>query len=321
MDTIEIREGNLACVGCGRNYSIKDGILNALGVLPEEVAHEKKYSESLGYIVDEMAQKHPINRETIQRYKDLLLTLPAGNGSHYFKPGGSFDNQAGNAQRFFKTLDLLELTGRERVLEVGASFGWASWHLAKRGCEVTALDITNYLVAADLYFQQDGRYFDRIISDMSILPFKDESFDLIFSHSVIHHCKDLKPLFRQFSRVLRPGGKIVALAECAFGLFEDKSGKGLQEAIDEGFNENAYTIPQWQKAACEGGFRRTKIYFFSFIDDYIYRKKLRGSSATLKLRAAQFIQSYPWLNKFLNALSVIPRILFRPKAWMLIALK
>lgn len=320
-NAVEVREGQLVCKGCKRIYPIAGGILNALGVLPPEVAHEKEHSESRGYIVDEKGQKTPINPETIKSHADLFLSLPTGDGSHYFKPGGSFDNQAGNASRFFKTLDLLKLTGTERVLEVGASFSWASRHIAKRGCDVTALDITNYLVAADLFFQKDGIHYERILSDMSVLPFKDNSYDLIFSHSVIHHCKDLKALFLEFHRVLRPGGKVIALHECAFGIFEDKAGAALQEAIDEGFNENAYTIPQWQKGARDGGFPRAKIYFFPFVDDYIDRKRIRGIVGTFKLKLAGFIQSKPRLNRFLNALSAMPRILFRPKAWMLIAIK
>ncbi len=317
----EIREGKLICAGCKRNYAIADGILNALGVLPPEVAHEKEHSESMGYIIDANGQKTPINPGTIKQYADLFLTLPAGDGSHYFKPGGSFDNQAGNASRFFKTLDLLKLTGNERVLEVGASFSWASRHMAKRGCDVTALDITNYLVAGDLYFQKDGIYYERILSDMSVLPFKDNTYDLIFSHSVIHHCKDLKALFLEFHRVLRPGGKVIALHECAFGIFENKEGAALQEAIDAGFNENAYTIPQWQQGARDGGFPRAKIYFFPFVDDYIDRKRIRGTVGTFKLKVAGFIQSKPRLNRILNGLSALPRVLFRPKAWMLIAVK
>ncbi|MBI3312723.1 MAG: class I SAM-dependent methyltransferase [Candidatus Omnitrophica bacterium] len=321
-DEREIREGMLKCGACEKTFEIRNGILNTLGEnLPEEVAHEKEHAESFGYLVTAEGQKHPINPETFTQFRHLFLSLPAGDGSHFFQPGGSFDNQAGNAERFFKTLDLLNLTGGQKVLEVGASFGWSSWRFTQRGCSVVALDVTNYLMAADLYFEEDGNYFERVTADMSVLPFKDESFDIIFSHSVIHHCKDLGKLFGEFARVLKPGGRVVALHECAFGIFEDKSGKALQEAIDEGFNENAYTIPEWKKGAHQGGFKKVKLHFFSFIEDYLYRKKLRGAPMTAKLRLAAWIQRNAFLHPLLNALSVIPRIFLRPKAWMIIATK
>ncbi|MBI4549326.1 MAG: methyltransferase domain-containing protein [Candidatus Omnitrophica bacterium] len=321
-DSREIRRGELRCRNCRRVYPVRDGILNALPEqLPEEVRHEKEHAESLGYVVTETGEKHAINRENIRRFKHLFLSLPEGDGSHYFLPGGSFDNQAGNAERFYKTLDLLRLSGRERVLEVGASFGWSSWRFAQRGCEVVALDVTNYLQTADLYFEKDGSYFERVTADMSDLPFEDSSFDIIFSHSVIHHCKDLKKLFREFLRVLKPGGRVVALHECAFGVFEDKAGAALQEAIHEGFNENAYTIPEWKRGAKEGGFKNVRIHYFSFVDGYLNRKRIRKAKPTLKLSLARWVQSRPLLHRCLNALSIGPRILLRPKDWILIASK
>lgn len=317
----EIRKGELKAEDLGEVFKIENGILNMLRDLPPEVVHEKEHAEEFDYLITDDGKKLPINQKTIEMYSDLFLSLPAGDGSKLFQPGGSFDNQGGNAERFFKTLDFLNLKGKEKVLEVGASFGWASRYFAQRGCEVTALDVTEYMVAGDLYFEKDNIYYDRVMSDMSQLPFKDNTFDIIFSHSVIHHCKILSTLFKEFHRVLKPGGRVVALHECSFGIFEDKSGKALQEAIDHGFNENAYTIPQWMKGAKEGGFKQTKLHFFSFIDDYVYRKKLRGAKPTAKLKLAKWIQAHPILHKMVNGLSVIPRILLRPKSWMLIAIK
>lgn len=318
----EVREGEVICESCRRVYPIRFGVLNMLPAqLPEEVKHEKEHAESFDYLVNETGGRWTINRETAAQHRGLFLSLPQGDGSHYFKPGGSFDNQAGNAARYFKTLEILNLKKGARILEVGASFGWSPWRFAQRGCDVTALDVTNYLEVADIYFGQDGAYFERLMADMSTLPFADNSYDLIFSHSVIHHCKDLAKLFSDFKRVLKPGGRVAALHECSFGIFEDKSGAALQEAIDEGFNENAYTVPQWSDGPRKAGFQKVETYFFSFIDDYIDRKKQRGAKSNWKLRLALAIQKIPCLSQILNGLSIPFRILFRPKAWMLIATK
>ncbi len=319
----EIRKGVVRCKRTGVSFPIENGILNMLDMknLPPEVAHEKEHAEEFDYLITAGGEKYPINTETLERFRNIFLSLPSGDGSGIFRPGGSFDNQAGNAGRFFKTMDLLKLKGTEKVLEVGASFGWASWRFAQRGCQVVALDVTHYLMAGDLYFNEDGAYYDRVMADMSSLPFGDQTFDLIFSHSVIHHCKDLDKLFREFHRVLKPGGRVVALHECSFGLLEDKSGKALQEAIEEGFNENAYTIPQWKQGARDGGFRKVSMHFFSFVEDYLHRKKLRGAERTFKLSLAKWLVAHPRLHHFINYISIWPRIIFRPKSWMLIATK
>lgn len=45
--------------------------------------------------------------------------------------------------------------------------------------------------------------------DVTDLLFKDETFDLIIHNHLLEHIKDDQAGFREFSRVLRPGGKMV----------------------------------------------------------------------------------------------------------------
>jgi len=47
--------------------------------------------------------------------------------------------------------------------------------------------------------------------DLSRLPFPAESFDMVISRSVVEHLDDPVQVFREFSRVLRPGGKVVII--------------------------------------------------------------------------------------------------------------
>ena len=50
-------------------------------------------------------------------------------------------------------------------------------------------------------------------ADAEALPFEDESFDLVFGHAVLHHLPDLDQAFREFHRVLAPGGRVVFAGE------------------------------------------------------------------------------------------------------------
>jgi ubiquinone/menaquinone biosynthesis C-methylase UbiE len=50
-----------------------------------------------------------------------------------------------------------------------------------------------------------------IRGDLGWLPFPAESFDMVISRSVVEHLEDPQCVFREFERVLRPGGKVVII--------------------------------------------------------------------------------------------------------------
>lgn len=47
--------------------------------------------------------------------------------------------------------------------------------------------------------------------DIGHLPFPNESFDMVISRSVIEHLEEPERVFREFFRVLRPGGTVVVI--------------------------------------------------------------------------------------------------------------
>jgi len=47
--------------------------------------------------------------------------------------------------------------------------------------------------------------------NLDVLPFASNSFDMVISRSVVEHLEDPGRVFREFCRVLRPGGKVVII--------------------------------------------------------------------------------------------------------------
>jgi SAM-dependent methyltransferase len=50
------------------------------------------------------------------------------------------------------------------------------------------------------------------------LAFADDTFDMVFSHGVLHHVPDIKQSQREIHRVLRPGGELVVMLYARWSL-------------------------------------------------------------------------------------------------------
>ncbi|HEX7170923.1 MAG TPA: class I SAM-dependent methyltransferase [Rubrobacter sp.] len=109
------------------------------------------------------------------------------------------------------------------VLEVGVGVGrWAASFDPAR-TRFTGVDISGAMVqAARQNFPE--RRFDRL-GDEQILPYGDESFDLSFSVTVMHHnpTPTKRALIAEMWRVTRPGGRLMFLEDFVSGGWSSKS--------------------------------------------------------------------------------------------------
>lgn len=104
-----------------------------------------------------------------------------------------------------------------RALDVGAGRGMASYALAKEGWQVTALEPDpSHLVGVGAIKQlaTEKQLPIRVVQEFGErLPFADGEFDLVFARQVLHHARDLKQLCREIARVLKPGGRFIAIRD------------------------------------------------------------------------------------------------------------
>lgn len=165
--------GNLSCSKCNITYPIKDGIPVMLPDL-ESVDSE---------------QNLKIEKEFYEKMFSDLKGLDDGHCIVY------------GHDRIYKFMEDIE---RGSVLEVGCGGGHHSVNLAKRGFEITAIDISlNGLRAAKNLAEHEDQNILFLCGDIKRLPFEDNAFDICFCSLILHHFTALNNIIKELSRVTK----------------------------------------------------------------------------------------------------------------------
>jgi SAM-dependent methyltransferase len=160
-----------------------------------------------------MERAHTI-RDANVRYHDLAA-------EHYDAKWGINYGDVGQAQVTGKLRKALGHEPRRyrRALEIGAGTGYFSLNLLRAGVigEAVATDISpGMLTRLQASAEELELSVETAACEASELPFEDDSFDLVFGHAVLHHLPDLEGAFREFARVLRPGGVMAFCGEPSY---------------------------------------------------------------------------------------------------------
>lgn len=99
-----------------------------------------------------------------------------------------------------------------RVLEIGCGLGTDGAQFAQAGADYTGVDLTD---AAIELARKRFELFDLAgtfrTADAEQLDFEAATFDLVYSHGVLHHTPDPARAVHEIHRVLRPGGRAVVM--------------------------------------------------------------------------------------------------------------
>jgi len=99
-----------------------------------------------------------------------------------------------------------------RVLEIGCGIGTDGAQFAQAGAEYTGVDLTEAAIGlARKRFALFGLRGEFRVADAENLDFPDDSFDLVYSHGVLHHTPATARAVGEIHRVLRPGGRVIVM--------------------------------------------------------------------------------------------------------------
>lgn len=111
-----------------------------------------------------------------------------------------------------------------KILDIGTGPGFFPVILAEAGYKVTAVDYTQEML--DTAKKNAGELCEKIVfhkMDAQDLKFEDNTFDVVISRNLTWNLKDPKGAYREWHRVLKPGGKLLNFDANWYGyLYDDK---------------------------------------------------------------------------------------------------
>ncbi len=120
------------------------------------------------------------------------------------------DELYSNEDRIVHELARTSALPGQRVLEVGAGSGRDSVRLVRMGARVFVLDyVENSLAAVRKEASKSGDSVLLVCGDATRMPFRDESFDIVFHQGLMEHFRAPGVLLEENRRVLVGGGTLL----------------------------------------------------------------------------------------------------------------
>jgi ubiquinone/menaquinone biosynthesis C-methylase UbiE len=104
-----------------------------------------------------------------------------------------------------------EFTPHDRLLEVGVGTGILTAQVAPLVAHVTCTDIAPEMLEKAKAKLADFDHVEYRVETATVLSFEDNSFDAVLCCNVLHQMVDPDVAVGEFHRVLRPGGKLLAI--------------------------------------------------------------------------------------------------------------
>lgn len=180
----------------------------------------------------------------LRRRRRLIAAVTALGSAWTAVATGSYlySTRRGKFVVWSEVLDALQLTGEERILDVGCGRGAVLMLAAERLSRgrATGVDVWrsqdqvgNSRTAAERNAVCEGvdDRVELVEGDARALPFPDASFDVVLSNLVVHNlgeATDREAALREMRRVLRPGGRLRVVDLYAAGMRDTVDSLGYE---------------------------------------------------------------------------------------------
>ena len=238
-------------------------------------------------------------KKSVQQFWDMT---PCGTGDINIEPETlkyfeAISERRNKLEPFIADYAQFNQWAGKRVLELGCGAGSDLLRFAKAGARITGVDLSPRSASlAKTRLRVYNCQGNVLIADAEQLPFKTDSFDLVYSWGVLHHTPDTQKAIKEACRVTKPGGEIcimlyhrhslVALQlYLRYGLFAFEPLRSLKDILanhHESPGTKAYIVTEAQQMF--SAFRQLKI-------------DIRLTPYDLRYRRDRYFPS--WFGKFI----------------------
>jgi SAM-dependent methyltransferase len=120
------------------------------------------------------------------------------------------------------------------VLDAGAGTGLVSVALRAAGARPVALDLS-----LDMLRWHRAERPPAVVAEVGRVPLRSDVVDAVLAAFVLNHLPDPEPALREFARVTRPGGPVLAT------VFANSSRSSARDRIDEVAVAHGFRRPDW----------------------------------------------------------------------------
>lgn len=236
LNPLEQIDNTLQCKSCGKKYPVcnnlifmgfdaaKESLMNQ--IIEEEHAHQN----DLENLEADFAFAYP-------SFKIALLTIPV----------------------------LRKLVDKKNAVALDIGSGGAPFAkmLTEQGFNTFRLELDpNSLYSGFIFDHPDLGLGKNIVSDASILPFADNSVDVVFSKEFIHHIEDYEVIFAEINRILKKGGVFLMIEPA--NKFSFLRSKKENESIKQ-IDHHLTSIFNYRRGLRKNGFRIKRYYLYHYL--------------------------------------------------------
>jgi SAM-dependent methyltransferase len=161
-------------------------------------------------------------------------------------------------------IELSNAKPRDKVLEIGCGTGlFTRKFYSATKAEITAIDISEDLLSEARKLLPDATF---KVDDAMHLSFQNETFDVVFGSSVLHHLEFEKSLMEIY-RVLKPGGRMIFAEPNMINpqIFIQKNIPFIKRWLGDSPDETAIVRWNFSKLMKTKGFKNVRIFPYDFL--------------------------------------------------------